>query len=149
MARARGWLIVLLAAAGGCTEQRLELEQEKAKNRQLEQQVQLMQLQLDQARKQIDELKAKPAEAPVERSAAGDEKSLQDAQDAYVHGEYKKAIDLARSGIDHAPGRAWRVIGASHCFLKDTSEAREAWSHLDAQGKQFLKYVCSRSGVGL
>ena len=90
MARVR-WVMVLLAI-GGCTEQRLELEQEKAKNRALEQQVQMMQLQLDQLRKQLDERKAAP---PVEKSAGGDEKAMQDAQDAYVQGEYKKAIELA------------------------------------------------------
>ena len=144
MARVR-WVMVLLAI-GGCTEQRLELEQEKAKNRALEQQVQMMQLQLDQLRKQLDERKAAP---PVEKSAGGDEKAMQDAQDAYVQGEYKKAIELARTGVDTFPARAWRVIGASQCFLKDKAGAHEAWTHLDASGKQFLKYVCGRSGVAL
>jgi hypothetical protein len=33
--------------------------------------------------------------------------------------------------------------------LKDRNGAVNAWNKLDAQGKQFLKYVCSRNAVAV
>jgi hypothetical protein len=69
------------------------------------------------------------------------------AQDEYVHGRYRRAIDLARHAAPQVPQKAWRVIGAAQCFLKDRPGVVEAVSHLDAQGKQFLKYVCSRNDI--
>lgn len=75
------------------------------------------------------------------------EKQLQDAQDAYVHGQYANAIEIARKAQRAAPSKAWRIIGASSCFLKDKNGAVQAWNKLDAQGRQFLKYVCSRNSI--
>jgi hypothetical protein len=81
---------------------------------------------------------------------ADDEDALyQRAQDAYVHGQYKDAIDLSESFIDTQPGRAWRIIGASACFLRDKPTALKAFHHLDSTGHQFLGYVCSRSNITL
>jgi hypothetical protein len=77
----------------------------------------------------------------------GSEKALQEAQDAYVHGQYANAIELAKKAMKAQPGKAWRLIGASYCFLKDRSGAVTAFGKLDAQGKQFLKYVCSRNSI--
>ncbi len=68
----------------------------------------------------------------------------QRAQEAYIHGRYREAIALGRADSDV---RAWRIIGASSCYLKDLKGARQAWTRLDAQGRQFLKYVCARNGV--
>lgn len=78
---------------------------------------------------------------------AGD--PLADAQEAFVKGEYKKAIELARPQIKTAPQRAWRVIGASSCFLKDKPTAGDAYEKLDDQGKAFLRYVCGRNAIQL
>jgi ABC transport system ATP-binding/permease protein len=75
------------------------------------------------------------------------EKRLQEAQDAYVHGQYANAIELAKGAAKAAPSKAWRIIGASNCFLKDRNGAMSAWNKLDAQGRQFLKYVCSRNAI--
>jgi pSer/pThr/pTyr-binding forkhead associated (FHA) protein len=75
------------------------------------------------------------------------EKQLQEAQDAYVHGQYTKAIDDAKSAVKAQPSKAWRIIGASQCFLKNRDGATQAWNKLDAQGRQFLKYVCSRNAI--
>jgi pSer/pThr/pTyr-binding forkhead associated (FHA) protein len=77
----------------------------------------------------------------------GSEKALQEAQDAYVHGQYANAIELAKKAMKAQPGKAWRLIGASYCFLKDRGGAVTAFGRLDAQGKQFLKYVCSRNAI--
>jgi hypothetical protein len=72
---------------------------------------------------------------------------LDSARDAFVRGDYKKAITLAREQVPTEPGAAWRVIGASTCFLKDQPGAREAYDRLGPEGQQFLRYVCRRNGV--
>jgi pSer/pThr/pTyr-binding forkhead associated (FHA) protein len=82
---------------------------------------------------------------PVNNAAA--EKLYQEAQDAYVHGQYTNAIELAVKLKKMQPGKAWRIIGASNCFLKDRSGAMSAYSKLDPTGRQFLKYVCSRNAI--
>jgi hypothetical protein len=68
------------------------------------------------------------------------------AQDAYVHGRYREAIAYAARSSDQ---RSLRIIGAASCFLHDAKSARNVVSHLDPQGRQFLKYVCSRNGITL
>jgi len=68
------------------------------------------------------------------------------AQDAYVHGRYREALALAQRSSDQ---RSLRIIGAASCFMHDEKNARTAFDHLDPQGRQFLKYVCSRNGITL
>jgi hypothetical protein len=80
---------------------------------------------------------------------ADDEKSLQAAQEAYVHGDYVGAIKLAKRVAPSLPAKAWRVVGASSCFLKDVEGAREAYSRLGEQEREFLRYVCARNTVEL
>jgi hypothetical protein len=75
--------------------------------------------------------------------------ALKKAQDAYVGGEYQTAIQLALRARQINPQRAWRIIGASHCFLKNRAGARAASTYVDGQGRAFLKYVCSRNDVAL
>jgi pSer/pThr/pTyr-binding forkhead associated (FHA) protein len=69
------------------------------------------------------------------------EKLLQDAQDAYVHGQYANAIETAKKAAKAQPMRAWRIIGAASCFLKDRGGAMQAWNKLGPQERSFLKYV--------
>jgi len=66
-----------------------------------------------------------------------------------VHGEYGNAIELARKALKEDPGtaKAWRLIGASSCFLKDKTNAATAWTKIGNQDKQFLRYVCQRNGI--
>ncbi|MCU1276785.1 MAG: hypothetical protein JWM53_331 [bacterium] len=75
--------------------------------------------------------------------------TLQRAQDAYVHGEYDDAIELAKQSMAHDPPKAWRVIGASSCFKQDADGASTAWNALDVPGKKFIEYVCKRNQVTL
>lgn len=75
------------------------------------------------------------------------EKLLQDAQDAYVHGQYANAIETAKKAAKAQPTRAWRIIGAASCFLKDRGGAMQAWNKLGPQERSFLKYVCSRNAI--
>lgn len=102
---------------------------------------------------------AAPAVAAAPSSAASDDPraateapgadTLQRAQDAYVHGEYDEAIDLAkRASAGDAP-KAWRIIGASSCFKQDSAGALAAWRELDGRGKKFIEYVCKRNDVTL
>ncbi len=71
------------------------------------------------------------------------------AKDAYVHGEYDEAIELARRGVRQDPPKAWKVIGASSCFKQDAAGAAEAWNELDGRGRKFIEYVCKRNDVTL
>jgi hypothetical protein len=83
----------------------------------------------------------------IASARADGDRALNDAQDAFVHGQYNKAIELATTAIDKDPLKAWRIIGASHCFLNHKDKAAEAYAKLDKQGQQFLKYVCQRNKI--
>jgi hypothetical protein len=73
--------------------------------------------------------------------------TLEQAQKAYVAGRYAEAITLAREGRAAQPSRAWRIIGASSCFLKDAAGAGAAWRELDEQSRKFVEYVCANNRV--
>jgi hypothetical protein len=47
------------------------------------------------------------------------------------------------------PSRAWRVLGASSCFLRDRARAQYAWHYLDDIDRTFLLYVCRRNLIEL
>ena len=76
---------------------------------------------------------------------------VNDALQDYVHGNYASAIEKARratkAGGDN--NKAWRVIGASSCFLKDRAGAVAAWNRLSTMDRNFLKYVCQRNDIKL
>jgi hypothetical protein len=82
-------------------------------------------------------------------SLGGGADPLAPAEDAFVKGEYQRAIALATRQLDEHPQRAWRVLGACYCFLKDAPRAQEACDHLDADGQRRLRYVCNRNKVTL
>src|SRR5579883_292710 len=93
---------------------------------------------------------APPAIAPAPaRETANVDQEVSDAQDDYVHGNYPSAIDKARRALHVSAGnpKAWRIIGASSCFLKDKGGAVSAWNKLGPMDRQFLKYVCQRNAI--
>lgn len=94
-------------------------------------------------------VKEKPTteESPSSQPNPAAEKLLQDAQDAYVHGQYANAIETAKKAAKSEPLKAWRIIGAASCFLKDRNGAMSAWNKLGPQERSFLKYVCSRNAI--
>ena len=96
-------------------------------------------------------VKEKPTteESPSSQPNPAAEKLLQDAQDAYVHGQYANAIETARKAAKSEPLKAWRIIGAASCFLKDRNGAMAAWNKLGPQERSFLKYVCSRNAISV
>lgn len=72
---------------------------------------------------------------------------LSDAQTEYVNGNYLTAISMAKSVQAQSPVRAWRIIGAASCNIKDLKLANESYRKLDAPGRQYMLYVCQRNGV--
>lgn len=93
--------------------------------------------------------KAPPAEEPSEANNVEAENLLQEAQDAYVHGQYASAIEIAKRASKWQPTRAWRIIGTASCFLKDRGGALQAWNKLGPQERSFLKYVCARNSINV
>ncbi len=90
------------------------------------------------------------AEAVVEVAAAAHpdaDMTLSDAQDAFVNGDFREAISLARTVHLINPTRAWRIIGAAACNLKEAKLASEAFRHLDSASRQYLIYTCQRQGL--
>jgi hypothetical protein len=87
------------------------------------------------------------AEPPPPNPVA--DKLVQEAQDAYVHGQYANAIDLARKAAKLQPAKAYRLIGAASCCLKDRSGALQAWNKLGPQERSFLRYVCQRNQIAI
>ena len=101
--------------------------------------------------KPTGEGKTRPEPDEGKGSEAGSDASeveaakLNDAMTALTNGDTARAIELARPLGKFT--RAWRIIGAAACQLKDTRQVTEAYRHLDASGKQYLQYVCLRYGV--
>jgi hypothetical protein len=50
---------------------------------------------------------------------------------------------------DDVEDRRWRQIGWEKCNAKDRAGAIDALSHLDAAGRAYVTWVCSRHGVSL
>ena len=66
----------------------------------------------------------------------------------YVHGNYNAASDKAKKASAAGGGsKAWRVYGASACYLKNRDDAVKAWNKLGNVDRQFLKYVCDRNQI--
>jgi hypothetical protein len=149
-------LAVVMVAGMGCDDrERGELEK---RNAQLTAEKAELEQTLAQVRAEAARLKVAAASLPNTGGAAfetarvptaQDEKDLQAAQDAYVHGDYAGAIKLAKRAVPALPSKAWRVVGASSCFLKDVDGAREAYSRLGQQEREFLRYVCARNAIKL
>lgn len=96
---------------------------------------------------------ATPTSGPPTPSGAAPQTAtsatVDDAQQAYLDGRYEDAIRMADESKDQDPSRAWKIIGASSCFLQDPTGAAEAWQALDPNGRKFIEYVCQRNDVVL
>ena len=92
-----------------------------------------------------------PTEAPApkvpEANAAEADQTLSNAQTEYVNGNFSQAISVAKSVQRINPTRAWRIIGAAACNMKDVKLASEAFKHLDSASRQYLVYTCQRQGI--
>lgn len=81
--------------------------------------------------------------------ANADPDILKQAEAAYVDGQYANSIELAQKGMADDSLRAWRILGANYCMLKDKTKAQEALTKLDAPGQKYLRYVCKRQTITL
>jgi hypothetical protein len=80
----------------------------------------------------------------------GDAALIEQAQRAYVKGEYQRAIDLAKrvkGSKREDQANASMIIGACACFQHDDKLATEEWNKLDERGRLFIAYVCKRNGL--
>ena len=99
------------------------------------------------------EVQSRPLVEPVMTKVPCDipadvEARLGNSYDEYVHYQYWPGYDLARtSGTDR--NRSWKILGGVACSLKDRAGALKVWPCLDTQGKQFVKYICSRNAVDI
>lgn len=80
-------------------------------------------------------------------SAEKTDEVLSNAQTEYVNGNFSQSISLAKSVQNFNPIRAWRIIGASACNMKDIKLASESFKQLDAASRQYLTYTCQRQGI--
>ena len=92
-----------------------------------------------------------PSVAPKAEAGGGAdaEKLVEEATKEYVSGNYIKASDLAKKAIGGGSGssKAWRLFGASGCYLNNADDARKSWNHLNNADRQFLRYVCDRNHI--
>ena len=136
--------IVTMVLAGCDGGKRAELER---KNGELRADKARLEQEVASLRAEKDKLEAP---SPINAGAEpGDDPRLFAAQDAYVHGNYVDAIKLAEKAVGSAPDKAWRIVGAANCFLKNVGGAKSAYGHLDEPQRAFLRYVCQRNGVKL
>ena len=91
------------------------------------------------------------AHADPAAEAVAIESRLSDARFEYVNGNHARAIAMAVSVKRQAPTRAWRIIGAAACYLKDRTLINEASRHLgaDPAAQHYLSYVCRCNGIEL
>ena len=65
----------------------------------------------------------------------------------YLNGNHKKAIAGAMAVAAAEPKRAWGIIGASACALKDLGLANRAYKNLDPNGRQLLTATCRANHI--
>ena len=104
---------------------------------------------LDVEPKQAKALAARERSCTLAKGSSSEEADqvLSNAQTEYVNGNFPQAVELASSVQRESPVRAWRIIGASACSMKDLKLANESFKHLDAASRQYLVYTCQRHSI--
>jgi pSer/pThr/pTyr-binding forkhead associated (FHA) protein len=87
-----------------------------------------------------------PAPDPAEADALA-----QQAQDAYVKGQYGLTIELCNKAlkINKRQPLAVRIMGAAYCKLRNKDGAVRAFGQAEPQFRGFIKFVCHTEGVEL
>ena len=101
-------------------------------------------------RVKVEKQPTEPVETPPtkpEVNTADADATLSRAQTEYVNGNFSQAISEAKSVQRINPTRAWRIIGAAACNMKDIKLANEAFRHLETASRQYLVYTCQRQGI--
>ncbi len=84
------------------------------------------------------------------RASWADSASIRDAEDAYVEGDYRKAIAIARRLIGpEDAARAWSVIVPAHCSLGELEAARAGFPRVADSRKKSVAALCRKHGLSL
>lgn len=91
------------------------------------------------------------AQPPLEQTAGDPDDLMQQAQDAWLRGQYAAAIDASRRALRMRPGmtRAYQIIAVCSCSLRDGDSAARAYDKLDDRIKQLVRQACLKSGITL
>ena len=94
---------------------------------------------------------SKPASpVPAQPETAPDpDRLIQQAQKAWLGGQYALAIDAARRALRAKPGlpNAYQIIAICSCSLGDADTAMRAYEKLDDRNKQLVRSVCQKHGI--
>ncbi len=92
-----------------------------------------------------------PPPRPPPESGGDPEALYQDAQQAWLRGQYMLAIDSARRALKARPSmtKAYQIIAACSCSLKQASDAVKAYERLDDNQKKLVKSLCQKAGIEL
>jgi len=92
---------------------------------------------------------AAPPPPPPSETAPDPEKLIQQAQKAWLGGQYALAIDSARRALRAKPGlaNAYQIIAICSCSLGDSDTALRAYEKLDDRNKQLVRSVCQKHNI--
>jgi pSer/pThr/pTyr-binding forkhead associated (FHA) protein len=93
-----------------------------------------------------------PAASAPEPAPTGDPDALlQDAQQAWLRGQYTVAIDNSKRALKIRPGltQAYQIIAACSCALRDEEAAARAYQRLDDKLKPLVKTFCKQHNITL
>ena len=76
---------------------------------------------------------------------------LHRAQNAYVAGNHKRALQLARQTLEAVPEhhKAIQLLGASACYLRRRTDAQWAYERVKISYRPLLRKICLRNSVVL
>jgi tetratricopeptide (TPR) repeat protein len=76
---------------------------------------------------------------------------MQQAQEAWVKGQFSVAIEASRKALRARPGltRAYQIIAVCSCSLRDAEQATRAYERLDDRNRQMVKQLCAARGVNI
>lgn len=79
------------------------------------------------------------------------EELVNTAQELYVQGQYEIAAAVVEPAtrVAETADRAWRILGATNCFMHDGKNAARALAKLDSKGQAFVRYVCEKNDIKL
>ena len=92
-----------------------------------------------------------PAVAVVDPANDNADVLAQEAQDAFVHRQYKLSIQLTTRALGRNPKdmQAVRILGAARCKVRDRDGALKAYRMADPQFRTYIRFVCHTEGIEL
>ena len=89
----------------------------------------------------------RPPPTPTAEPAGDPEALLQEAQQAWLRGQFASAIETSKRVLKIRPGlgRAYQIIAVCSCSLRDADGANKAYVRLDDKIKGMVKTLCRRA----